>query len=170
MELESIDLSISAAALHTIKDSPVEGWYLRIMVYFLVSCFCDWICYLSTEQHQSRRHDEVRESNTSQDSVLLRYNTKERNTRIRLKQCGMSEKRGCKTQGINIHLENCKDMKNSLGFSYRLFTGALCHCGFDFRLNCTTNGEGNLNSADMQARRTGLNLTSSLSFSSPPMS
>lgn len=154
--LDGVDVSVCAAALHAIKDSSAEGRHRRIMVYFLVSCFCDWICKSGTARHQSGPSVELRQCRTNQDSALLRQNK-----RIRLNQCGLSEKRGHKTsaQGIAVCLETREGTKNSLGLGYNISTGAACHYGYDFRLKrCSSNGGASLNAADTRAARTGLNL------------
>lgn len=162
MELDDIDVSVCAEAL-TIKGPSVEGQCHRIMVYFLVSCFCDWICKPGTEQH--RRGDSVglRQCHANQESVLLQRNTKECNSnkRIRLSQWGLSEKREHKTsvQGPAICLETREVTKNSLGLGYNISTGAACLYGYDLKFKrCAPNGGANLNALDMQAERTDLNL------------
>ncbi len=159
MGRDGIDVSVCAAALRTIKDPSMEGHYHRIMVYFLVSCFCDWIC----EQQPGGQSVELRQFHTNQDSARSERSVKEHsgNTRIRLNQCILSDKRGCKTsaQGLTICLESHEGTKNSLGLGYNIFSGAACHYGYDFRLkHCASNGGANLNAADTTAARTGLNL------------
>ncbi|KAL7400927.1 hypothetical protein ABVT39_020046 [Epinephelus coioides] len=141
MELDAV------AALRTFRALSVEGWYHRIMIYFLVSCFCDWICKAGEEQHQRGQSVELRQCHTNSDSGLL--------------QCGVPEKRGHKTsaQGLSICLETHKGTKNSPGLGYSVSTRAACHYGYDFRFkHWACNGGANLNAADTRAERTGLNL------------
>lgn len=147
------------------KNPSVEGQYRRIMVYFLVSCFCDCICKPSTEHHQRRQSVELRQCRTNQDNVLLRnyYNTKARNCNKEIGQTrrGLPEKRGHKTsvQYLTICLKTCEGMKKSLRLGYSISVGAACHYGYEFKSkHCASNGEANLNAVDKQAGRTGLNL------------
>lgn len=150
--LDGVDVSVCAAALHAIKDPSVEGRRRRIMVCFLVSCFCDWICKPGTAQHQRGPSVELRQRHTNQDGVLS-----QKNKRIRLNQHGLSEKRGHKT--LTICLETRKGTKNSLGLGYNITTGAARHYGYDFRSKrCASIGGANLNAAGTRAARTGLNL------------
>lgn len=163
MELDGINVSVCTAALHSIKDPSVEGQHHRVMVYFLVSCFCDWICKPGTEQHPRGQSMELRQCDISQGSIQLQHNMKGHNTKegMRLNQRGLSEKRRHKTsvQGYTICLVTCEGAKNSLGLGYSISAGAACHYGYDFRLkHCASNGGANINAADMRAARTGLNL------------
>lgn len=154
MEPGGISVSVCAAALHTIKDPSVEGQHRRVMVCFLVSCVCDWICKPGTEQHSRGRSAELRQCHTNEDSARLQHNTKEA-------KGGLSEKRRHKTsaQGCTICLETYEGTKNSLGLGYSITAGAARHCGCDFRLkSCASNGGANLNAVDTRAGRTGLNL------------
>lgn len=158
MELDGADVSVCAtAAVRIIKDPSVEGRCRRIMVYFLLSCFCDWICKPGAEQLRRQQSVELRQCRTNQDG-----STKERSKRIRLNQCGLSEKRGHKTsvQGLlAICLETHNGTKNSQRLGYSVSTRAACHYGYDFRFkHCASNGGTNLNAADTRAERTGLNL------------
>lgn len=157
------EVSVCAAAPHTVKYPSVEGQCHRIMVYFLVSCFCDWICKPGTEWHQRGPSVELRQCHTNQDRVLSQRNTKKCNSgkRIRLNYCGLFEKRGHKTsvRALTICLETHEGTTNSLGFGYNISTGAACHYGFDFRFKCcASNGGANLNAVDKRAARAGLNL------------
>lgn len=158
MEPDGICAAVRAAALHTFSDIPVEGRYHRVMVYYLVSCFSDWICKLGTEQHRREQSVQLRQCHTNQDGVRLQRNTKERNSdnRFRLNQRGLSkEQRGHKTSIQDLTI--CLVTKNSLGLGYSISAG--CHYGFDFRLkHCASNGGANLNAVDTPAARTGLNL------------
>lgn len=156
MELDGLYISVCAAALHAIKDLSVEGRRHRIMVYFLVSWFCDWICKPGTEQHRRGQSIELRQCHTNQDSVQLQCN--ERNTNA---QCGLSDKRGHKTsvQGLTICCETHDGTKNSLGLGHTISAEAARHYGYDFRLkHCASNGGANLNAVGRRAGRTGLNL------------
>lgn len=166
MELNGVDVSVCAAALHTIKDPSVEGRYSGTMVYFLVPCvilICDWICKPRAAQHRRGQSVELRQCCTNQDSGLLRCNTKDCNSkeRIRLNQCGLSEKRGYKTsvQGFTICLKTHLSTKTSQGLGYNISSKAACHSGYDFRSkHCASDGGANLNAAEMRTERTGLNL------------
>lgn len=162
MKVDVVDVSACAATLHISKDPSVDGWYHRVTLCFLVSCFCDWICERGAE-HQSGRSGELSHRRTNQDGPLLQSSTKERNRNreMRESQCGFPDKRGHKTsaQGLTVCLETLEGTKVSLGFGYNISSGAACHYGYEFRLRyCATNGGTNLNVVDKQAGRTGLNL------------
>lgn len=145
------------------KDPSVEGQYHRIMVYVLVSCFCDWISKPATEHHQRRQSVELRQCHTNQDGVLLQCNTKAWNSNKEIVQNwrGLPKKRGHKTsvQGLTICLETRQGMKNSLGLGHNISIGAACHYGYDLKSKrCASDGGANLNAVDRRAGRTGLNL------------
>ncbi|GAA6231398.1 uncharacterized [Lates japonicus] len=163
MELDGFDVSVCVAALHMSKDSSEDSRYHSITLYFLVSCFTDWICTQGMEGHRRGQSVEPRQCHTNQGGALLQCNTKECNSsrEIGENQCRLPEKRGHKTsvQGLTICLETRKGTKISLGFGYNTFAGAACHYGYDFRFkHCASNGGANLNAADKRAGRTGLNL------------
>lgn len=163
MKVEGVDVSACAATLRISNGPSVGGWYHRVTLCFLVSCFCDWICEQRTEQHQSGKSVELRHCCTNQDGALLQSSTEERNRNgeMRKSQCGLSDKRGHKTsvQGLTVCLETLEGTKVSLGFGYSISSGAACHYGYDFRLkHCDSNGGANLNVVDKRAGRTGLNL------------
>lgn len=159
MELDVVDVSVCAAALHNCKVRSVDSWHHRIIIYFLVSCFC----MPCTEQHQQGQSVELRQCPKNQDSALLQCNTKElcnSNKETRESLCRLSEKRGHKTsaQGFAI-CDETNGTKNSQGLDYNFSAGAACHSGYHFRYkHCASNGEANLNAADKGGGRTGLNL------------
>lgn len=145
------------------KDLSVEGQYHRIIIYFLVSCFCDWIYKQGIRYHQRKQSVELRQWHTNQHGVLLQCNTNACNSNKEIKQnrCGLPKKRGHKAsvQGLAICLESHKGMKNSLGLGYSISVGAACHYGYDFKCkHCGSDGGVNLNAVDKRAGRTGLNL------------
>lgn len=154
MEPEGISVSVCAAALRAVRDPFVEGRCCRVMVYFLLSCFCDWICKPGTEQHRRGQSVGLRQCHINQDSLRSHTKARNRNTRIRC------EKRGHKTsaRGLAICLGGREgDTKNSPGLGYSPSDEAARHCGCDFRLK-HSNGGASLNAADVRAARTGLNL------------
>lgn len=163
MELDGIDVSVCAAALHAIKHPSVEGRYRRIMVYFLVSFFCDWICKPGTERRRRGQSTGLRQCHINQGSVRLQRSTQECNSdkRIRLNRRGSAEERGHKTsvQGRTICLETYEGSKISQGLGYNISAGTACHYGCEFRLkHRASNGGLNRNTGGTQAARTGLNL------------
>lgn len=146
-----------------VKDPPVEGCRRSVTVYFLVSCFCDWICKPGTERRQRGQSADVRQCHTNQDSVLLPRIAKECACyrRIGQNQCGLSEKRGHETsaQGLAVSLQTHQGAKTSAGSGYSVSTRAARHYGYDFGFKrCASNGGANLKAVDTRAERTGLNL------------
>lgn len=153
MELSGVNDSICEESHHTIK-------YLSAS--FLVSCYCDWICKACTEQQWRRQNGKLRTFRTNQDSDMLRCNTKEySHKQIRLRGCGSSGKRRDKAsaQVLTICVETHKCTTNSLGLGYSISPRAARHYGYEFRSkHCASNGGANLNAADTQTERTGVNL------------
>lgn len=159
MELDGFDVSVCAGVLHISKERSVDCWYHRVMIYFLVSCFSK----PCKEQHQRGQSMELRQCQTNQDNALLQCNIKERNNNKEIRESlrGLSEKKGHKTsvQGPTICHETNEGTKNSQGLGYNFSAGVACHNGCDFRFkHCASNGGANLNAADKQGGRTGLNL------------
>ena len=151
MKLDGADVS---AALHICKDPSEGGWCHRLTLYFLLSCFSDWIC---TEQQQRGGSMELRRCRTIQDGALLQHNTKGYRE-ISENRCGLSGKGGNQTslQGLAICLQHTQ---NSQGLGCNVPAGAAYHYGYDVRFKrCVSNGGANLNAADKRAGGIGLNL------------
>ncbi|KAK2847143.1 hypothetical protein Q5P01_010142 [Channa striata] len=159
MEVVGVDVSVGAAALHICKKHTVDSWCHSVMMYFLVSCFCN----PGTEQRQRGQSVELRQCQMNQDSALLQRDTNECNSD---KGIGESERRpsekgghATSAQGLAICHETNEGTKHSLGLDYNISAGAARQNGYDFRFkHCASNGGKNLNAADKRGGRTGLNL------------
>lgn len=161
MELDGTDVLFCVATQHNRKDPSAECLCHRIMVCFLVSCFCDWICKPDSELLRRGQCTELKQCHTNQNSVPMRDDAEGRKRRkeIWLNQRGLSGKSGYKSsvQGLAICLETHKGKKVFQGLG--VFTGAACHYGYGFKFkHRAPNGAASLNSADKRTGRTGLNL------------
>lgn len=142
----------------------IEGQYHTIIIYFIVSCFYDWIHKPGTKNHQQTQSVELNgQGCTNQNDVLSQCNTnvQDSNKEIRQNRYGSPKKGGhtVSVQGLAICLETHKGMKNSLGLGYSTSVGAACHYGYDFKSkHCASDGGVNLNTVDKRTGRTGLNL------------
>lgn len=150
MERDGADVSVCTAAPHTCTQNSADSWYHRIMIYFLVSCFCK----PDTESHLQGQNVEPRQCRTNEDSALSQCNTRECASR-----CG--NKRGHKTHVENLPIchEANEGTENSQGLGYNISAGAACRGGYDFGFkHGASNAEANINAADKQGGKTGLNL------------
>lgn len=156
MELEGDDVSMCARALHVNKELSVDSRSRRIKIYFVASRFSK----LSTERRQRGQSAHLRQCQTDQHKALLRCHIKKGNSHkgIIERLRGTSEKNGHKTSGQGLSI--CpQGTKISPGLGHNFSAGVACHSGSGFRFKlCASNGGVNLNAADKQRGRTGLNL------------
>lgn len=161
MALGATNVSSLAATRLNSKDLSVECLCAR--VYFLVSCFCDWMCKPDTEQHQRGQRAQLRQCHTKRDSILRQFTEMEHKAleEITVNQGGLCDKRRSKSsvQVLPIWPESHKGTEISEELTCSGFMEAACLCGYDWKFNlCVSNKGATLTSADRQTGGTGLNL------------